>query len=613
MHDWMISKKRYWGLALPIWECGECGNFEVIGDDAELETRAVAGWEDFSGHTPHRPYIDAIKIRCSQCSNLMSRIQDVGNPWLDAGIVPFSTLQYRSNPEYWRKWYPAHWISESFPGQFRNWFYSLLAMATVVDNSPPFLQNFGYATLLAEDGRPMHKSWGNMIEFNEAADKMGVDVMRWLFCTHRPENDLLFGYSRGDEVRRQFLIPLWNVYSFFVTYARLDGWLPDQSREFDPAFPEAATPHSENLLDRWILARLNLVVGRVSEALEESDPPSTTQAIEGLIDDLTNWYVRRSRRRYWKSELDQDKSQAYATLYHVLVKLIRLLAPFVPFVTEAIYQNLVRNVRPGAYESVHHTTWPQADPAIVDARLLDQMALARRIASLGLAARTNANLKVRQPLSKVLVFAGKASLNAELVEIVIDELNVKAFEFVAEEGRLVTYKILPDNKLLGPQFGPRFPAVRSALSAADPGEVAANVRAGQPIQLMVNGETITLKPEEILVQTQPSAGLAVAADKLIRVAIEATLTPELRAEGLSREIVRRIQDLRKKAGFNIEDRISSFYRAEGELAEVFSAWGDYIKAETLTIELVNGAPPQNAFSETVNIDGQEVSLGLLRR
>ncbi len=191
MHDWMISKKRYWGLALPIWVCSSCGSYEVIGDEVELKSRAVAGWEEFEGHTPHRPYIDAVRLECPHCHGRMSRIPDVGNPWLDAGIVPFSTLQYRHDREYWRSWYPAQWISESFPGQFRNWFYSLLAMATVVDSSPPFLENFGYATLLAEDGRPMHKSWGNSIEFNEAADKMGVDVMRWLYCAHKPENELL--------------------------------------------------------------------------------------------------------------------------------------------------------------------------------------------------------------------------------------------------------------------------------------------------------------------------------------------------------------------------------------------------------------------------------------
>ena len=227
----------------------------------------------------------------------MSRIADVGNPWLDAGIVPFSTLRYRSDHEYWSQWYPASWISESFPGQFRNWFYSLLAMATVIEGKPPFLVNFGYGTLLAEDGTPMHKSSGNSIEFSEAADKMGVDVMRWLYCAHKPENDLLFGFNRGDEVRRQFLIPFWNVYSFFVTYARLDGWEPPQ-QAFDPAFPEGSTPHSDNLLDVWILARLNQMIDQVVAALEGTDIYSASQVVEAFMDDLTNWFVRRSRRRF---------------------------------------------------------------------------------------------------------------------------------------------------------------------------------------------------------------------------------------------------------------------------------------------------------------------------
>ncbi len=229
MHDWMISKKRYWGLALPIWACKECGHFHVIGDEQELKERAIEGWDEFAGHTPHRPFIDRIRIKCDQCGGTMSRVPEVGNPWLDAGIVPFSTLQYRENPDYWRKWFPANWISESFPGQFRNWFYSLLAMSTVLENKPPFLENFGYASLLAEDGRQMHKSSGNSIEFNDAADKMGVDTMRWLYCAQKPENDLLFGYHRAEETRRRFIIPLWNVYSFLATYASLDNWTPPAS------------------------------------------------------------------------------------------------------------------------------------------------------------------------------------------------------------------------------------------------------------------------------------------------------------------------------------------------------------------------------------------------
>jgi isoleucyl-tRNA synthetase len=628
MHDWMISKKRYWGLALPIWECVRCEHFEVIGDEVELEARAVSGWETFQGHTPHRPFVDAVKIKCPQCQGQMNRIHDVGNPWLDAGIVPFSTLRYRSDRSYWRSWYPAHWISESFPGQFRNWFYSLLAMATVIDHSPPFLQNFGYATLLAEDRRPMHKSWGNAIEFNEGADKMGVDVMRWLYCAHKPENELLFGYTRGDEARRQFLIPLWNVYSFFVTYARLDGWTPaftsqsplsrgaregEETGSFSPNFPEGPTPKTENLLDRWVLARLNQVVARVTEALEESDPLSATVAIESFLDDLTNWYVRRSRRRFWKSEHDADKNSAYATLYHLLVKLARLLAPFTPFVTETMYQNLVRSVCPGAFESIHHTGWPQADLTVVDEGALDQMALARQIASLGLGARNAAGLKVRQPLARVLTYAGgMQTLNEELADIVTDELNVKDFEFVEDAGRLVTYRVLPDNKKLGPRFGALFPRVRAALAALDPAAVAGSVQSGEPVSVEVDGQKVELAPDEILVQTKPAEGLAVAADKLITVAVDAALTPELRAEGLAREIVRRLQAMRKDAGFNIEDRITTYYQTNGELAETFQSWGDYIKAETLSIALVYQEPPEGMFTETHMVDGQMLRLGVER-
>jgi isoleucyl-tRNA synthetase len=612
MHDWLISKKRYWGLALPIWECAKCGNFEVIGDDDELKRRATSGLDVLDDHTPHRPYIDAVKITCSKCGAEMARVRDVGNPWLDAGIVSFSTLGYRKDPDFWKQWYPADWISESFPGQFRNWFYSLLAMATVMDGTPPFLENFGYATLLAEDGRPMHKSWGNAIEFNEAADKMGVDVMRWLFCTHKPENDLLFGYHGGDSVRRDFLIPLWNVYSFFVTYARLDGWLPGNGSpsKFDPNFPEGDTPQSNNLLDLWILARLNQVVERVGAFITDSDFMNASLAAEAFLDDLTNWYVRRSRRRFWKSEHDADKNTAYATLYHVLVKFTRTLAPFLPFITEVIYQNLVRSVRPESCESVHHTAWPQADPSTAENALLEQMSLARRVASLGLSARADANLKVRQPLSKVLVHAGKAVLRQELVDIVVDELNVKAFEFVEQEGALVQYKVLPDNKLLGPKFGARFPQLRSALAQADPSKVAATVNAGSPLTLVVDGETVELAPETILVSTEPMPGLAVAADKYITVGIDATLTPELKAEGMAREIVRRVQDMRKKAGFNIEDRITTCYQAQGLLGKVFNTWGEYIASETLTTRLLDSPPIEGAYVEEHKLEGEMLVLAV---
>jgi isoleucyl-tRNA synthetase len=611
MHDWMISKKRYWGLSLPIWVCEGCEYHEVIGDENELETRAIEGWETFVGHTPHRPFIDAVKIACPECEGRMSRIPDVGNPWLDAGIVAFSTLQYRTNRAYWEKWYPADWISESFPGQFRNWFYSLLAMATVVDSSPPFLENFGYASLLAEDGREMHKSWGNAIEFSEAADKMGVDVMRWLYCAHKPENNLLFGYKRGDEVRRQFLIPIWNVYNFFVTYANLDGWEPGTAFA-DPALPEGDTPVSENPLDQWITGRLNQVVSRCTTALENSDSYTATLMIESFIDDLTNWYVRRSRRRFWKSELDSDKNHAYATLYHVLVKLIKLLAPFTPFFTEVMYQNLVISVRPTALESVHHTDWPVVDQAAMDDSLISQMALTRRIASLGLSARSAAGIKLRQPLGKVIVHPGedRQALDDPLVTILQDELNVKAIEFIESADQLVSFRILPDNKILGPKYGARFPQVRAALAECRVEDVVQSVQAGESVKVRVEGGEIEIGPDEIMVLSEASEGLAVAADKGVTVGVETDISDELRAEGLAREVVRRIQAMRKSADFNIEDRILTSYQAEGELADVMSTWAEYIQGETLSTVLEDRPPDEGMYTETFMIAESEVLIGV---
>jgi len=613
MHDWMISKKRYWGLALPIWACKGCGHFHVVGDEKELQERAIEGWDEFKGHTPHRPFIDKIKIKCDECGSTMSRIPEVGNPWLDAGIVSFSTLSYREDPEYWRQWFPAHWISESFPGQFRNWFYSLLAMSTVLENKPPFLENFGYASLLAEDGRQMHKSWGNSIEFNDAADKMGVDTMRWLYCAHKPENDLLFGYHRAEEVRRRFIIPLWNVYSFFSNYATLDNWTPSAER-FNPGLPEGPTPKSDNPLDRWILARLNQVVSQATQNFEDSDAYTATMAFESLLDDLSNWYVRRSRRRFWKSEHDSDKNTAYATLWHFLVKMTRTLAPIMPFITEVMYQNLVRNVFPDAYESVHHTDWPEADTTVINEKLLNQMDLARRVASLGLSARSNANLKVRQPLAKVFVHVsqGKAELSPELVEIVADELNVKALEFVKDAGALVSYKVLPNNKLLGPKFGADFPKVVAALKSMDPAQVAARTAAGEDVTFELNGETVALTGEEVLVSTEAAENMAVAADKVVTVGIDTVVTPELKAEGLAREVVRRIQTQRKNADFNIEDRITTWYVASGEFDKIFADWGDYIKSETLTTVLTSGEPSAEAFVEEHKIDGLDIKIGLKR-
>ena len=611
MHDWMISKKRYWGLALPIWECHECGHFEVIGSKQELQERAVAGWDAFEGHAPHRPCVDAVKIRCPKCDAQVSRIPDVGNPWLDAGIIALSTLEYNTDREYWSQWFPAELISESFPGQFRNWFYSLLAMSTVMERKAPFRHCFTYGTLLAEDGRAMHKSWGNAIEFNEAADRMGVDVMRWLYCDHKPEKDLTFGYHRADEVRRQFLIPLWNVYSFFVTYAEIDGWTPTNG-----SLKTAASP-----LDRWILARLHQLLGAVTDKLEGYEPNLATAVVDEFIDDLSNWYIRRSRRRFWakagaSAASDADKNAAYATLYHVLVTLSRLLAPFTPFVTEVMYQNLVRSADTGAPESVHHCDWPAPDAEFLAANqeLLAQMALARQVVTLGHAARAQANIKVRQPLGKVVIFApNQAKDLAAMRDLVVEELNVKELQVAREAGELVSYRLLPVNKVLGPKFGKQFPQVRAALSAvADPAAAAAALEAGGSLTLDVAGQTVELTPDEVLVQTQAREGLAVLSEGGVTVALDTTLTPELVAEGLAREVVRRVQTMRKDAGFQLDDHIVTRYETGGELGDVIAGWAGYIQAETLSDELVPGPPGESAYSESYEVAGHALTLSVTR-
>lgn len=608
MHDWMISKKRYWGLALPIWVF-EDGSYYVVGSYDELRELAVEGWETFEGHTPHRPYIDAVKIRHPETGLVGMRIKDVGNPWLDAGIVALSTVHYSEDRDYWEKWYPADWISESFPGQFRNWFYSLLAQSTVLTGRGPFKNLFGYATLLAEDGREMHKSWGNSIEFNAAANKMGADTMRWLYASCKPEKNLRFGYGVGDETRRRFLIPLWNVYSFLTTYAALDGWEPAGS--WGEAKP---SPDSGNAqLDEWIVARLDETTLGVRGALDVYDAERATQVAEAFLDDLSNWYVRRSRRRFWRSEADADKGAAYATLYHVLVEYTKLLAPFIPFVTEVMYQNLVRGVDLSAPESVHHCLYPMAEREALNWRLLDKMRLAITTASLGRAARSSADVKLRQPLAKARVNVGSQQEEAdlrELADVIAEEVNVKELEIVSEVGELVTYKLLPNSKLLGPKYGKRFPQIRRALAAIDPADGARRVQAGEVLVLSVDGEGVPLGADEVLVQTEASGETAVASEKGVTVAVDTHLTPELEQEGAARDLVRAINNMRKEAGLEISDRIDLFYVAEGLAAEALANFADYVRQEVLAVRLESGELGEGAYREAFKIGNASVTVWL---
>jgi isoleucyl-tRNA synthetase len=433
MHDWLISKKnRYWGLALPIYECQKCGNFEVIGSREELQEKSVKGWKEFDGHSPHKPFIDEVTIKCTKCGQNVSRIDDVGNVWLDAGIVPFSTyidpqtkkLSYTTDEKYWKKWFPADFITESFPGQFKNWFYSMIAMSTVLEKTNPFKIILGYASALGEDGRPMHKSWGNAIEFNEGADKIGVDVMRWMYVTADTEQNLLFGYKKADEVRRKFHLMLWNIYNFFVTYANIDGWEPDLTK--------FATHPSENILDTWIISRLHNTIKSVTLGLEKYDSQSASLSIEAFVQDLSLWYIRRSRDRVGPSAEDEkDKKNFYETTYAVLITLSKLLAPFIPFIADEIYTNLTSE------KSVHLVNWPNAMEQLINPNLDAEMAHGRQIASGILMKRKTTGVKVRIPLKK-LSYKGPEKLSDEVKKIVQEEVNVQDLIFA---GKSVSYEI----------------------------------------------------------------------------------------------------------------------------------------------------------------------------
>ena len=423
MSDWMISKKRYWGLALPFWRCHKCGHLEVIGSKEELKEKAISGWGKFAEHSPHRPWVDEIEIRCPDCGESVSRVKDVGNPWLDAGIVPFSTptdprtgkVSYLTDKKYWRDWFPFDFITESFPGQFRNWFYSLLAMAAALEDTTPFKNVLGHALVRDERGREMHKSWGNSIEFNEGAEKMGADMMRWLYCTHDPATNVNFGYGPAEIIRRRFFLILWNVYRFFTDYANADGWNPDKKAKIKG--------QKLTVLDRWVLSKLNSLVKVVTGSLESYDPATAAGAIERfVVDDLSQWYLRRSRARVGPTAPDAaDRDVFYHVMGEILAPISQLLAPFTPFVSEEIYRNLTGNT------SVHLADWPAIGR--IDSKLEQEMARLREIVVLGHSFRKGAGIPLRQPLAKLSVSGFEGDWTKELILVLAEELNVKEIEF----------------------------------------------------------------------------------------------------------------------------------------------------------------------------------------
>ena len=608
MGDWCISRKRYWGLPLPFYFC-EDGHMTVVGSREELAERAHGGLDGLE--ELHRPWIDPITIHCADCELEATRVLEVGDCWLDAGIVPFSTLGWERSevePEgyaagagigltkadlpdndYWERWFPADWVSE-MREQIRLWFYSQLFMSVALIGKAPYRRVLGYEKLHDETGRPMHKSWGNAIWFDDAIEAMGADVMRWLFATQEPAQNMNFGYGPATDVRRR-LLTLWNSYRFFVLNANPAG--------FVPSWEEADRgPQSDHPLDRFIIARGNALAAECRVALDAYDSPTMTRAVEAFWDDLSNWYVRRSRPRFWA----EDRA-AFATLHHALCQVSRIVAPVMPFLAEELWENLVAGpCGDDAPRSVHLAGFPEPDDARIAEGLLAQMADARAVCELGHRARAEAKLRVRQPLGSVMVATTDAARLAALEPLVgeiASELNVKRVETTTDAGELVTHDVVPNFRVLGPRLGKRVQDVRVALSEAS---VAPDAEG----RVHVAGEV--LEPGEYELRTRSREGYEAVTDGALVVAIDTRITEELALEGVARDIVRFLQSARKDAGFEVSDRIAVGYEVNERGAAVLAAHAAWIASEVLATSFENGEAGRLAFSA----GGAEIAFSVSR-
>ncbi|MBW6472175.1 MAG: isoleucine--tRNA ligase [Anaerolineaceae bacterium] len=600
--DWALGRERFWGTPLPVWQCESCDHQVCVGSVAELSQ--LSG-QDMSELDLHRPHVDKVKLACSNCGGKMNRVPELIDVWFDSGSMPVSQWHYPfENEDKFKQQFPADFICEAVD-QTRGWFYSLHAISTLLHDEVAFKNVICLGLILDGDGYKMSKSRGNVASPWEVIDKNGADAMRWyLYTASPPGQERRFSSDLVGEVLRNFTLTLWNTYSFFVTYANLDGWRPD---------PNVKPEYSA--LDRWVLSALHTLVRDVTNALENYDVLGATRPIEVFVDQLSNWFLRRSRRRFWKSESDGDKFAAYATLYEALVTLSKLLAPTMPFIAEELFQNLVADVSTDSKVSVHLAQWPTYDPLLIDENLNREMDLVMKLASVGHAARNKANRKVRQPLSEAAFSVGNVDereVIQKYADILEDELNVKMVRALDAATEAVAYEVKPLPKQLGQKYGSKFPGLRAAILAYDPEIAAKTLLANQPLSIDLNGETYKILPEEVEVKSLAREGYAVASEGAYLAALVTDLSPELEKEGLAREFVRRAQDLRKTADFEISDRIKLVYSATPKLAQAVNEFSKYIKNETLTLELVAGEPSPEMTQIVSEFDGETVKLGVER-
>jgi isoleucyl-tRNA synthetase len=603
--DWALSRERYWGTPLPIWRCAN-GHDTAIGSLAELSE--LAG-RDVTSIDPHRPAIDEVGFACPRCEADAARVPEVIDTWYDSGAMPFAQWGY--HPELGRgleifdERFPADFISEAID-QTRGWFYTLMAEGVLHFDSICYRNCVCLGLIVDEDGRKMSKSLGNVIDPFDVLDRQGADALRWYLLTNgSPWASRRIGMGILDEVVRQFLLTIWNVYVFFVTYANASG--------FDPVDGDAPSEGERPLLDRWILSQLDDVVRRAREGLEAYDATGAGRRIASFVDDLSNWYVRRARRRFWDPEGTggANTSAAFATLHECLVTLARLVAPFTPFLAEGLWRNLAAG-RDGAPDSVHLTDYPSATEARIDPGLDAAMAAARAIVELGRRVRTETKVRVRQPLAEAVVhFPGDRQALDPLLDLVAEELNVKEVVFAESEERFGRWRAKPSFKVLGPRLGPRVKEVASAL-AADDGSAAAALAAGGSVTLSTPSGEVTVGAEEVDLAQETLEGWGVASDAGITVALELELTPALRREGLARELVRLVQDARKAAGLEVSDRIVLGVRTAGDAAAALGAHREYVMAETLAIELREGEIEGATYRDDAAVDGEPVTITLRR-